>query len=61
MKESFKFWNKNNLELVRLKRKALIVQAPLSGSTSTVTLEQNNSKDTGIFNTEPAAEWRLTI
>ena len=56
MKESFKFWNKNNLELVRLKRKALIVQASLSGSTPTVTLEQNNSKDTGIFNAAPDGE-----
>ena len=56
MKESFKFWNKINLELVRLKRKALIVQAPLSGSTPTVTLEQNNSKDTGIFNAAPDGE-----
>ena len=56
MKESFKFWNKNNLEFVRLKRKALIVQASLSGSTTTVTLERNNSKDTGIFNTAPGAE-----
>ena len=61
MKESFKFWNNNNLEFVRLKRKALIVQATLSGSTPKVTLEQNNSKDTGIFNTAPAAERRFTI
>ena len=61
MKESFKFWNKNNLEFVRLKRKALIAQDPLSGSTPTVTLEQNNSKDTGIINTAPVAERGFTI
>ena len=61
MKESFKFWNKNNLEFVRLKRKALIVQAPLSGSTPTVSLEQNNSKDTGNSNKAPVTEKRFTI
>ena len=61
MKEFFKFWNKNNLEFVRLKRKALIVQAPLSGSTPTVSLEKNNSKDTGNSNKAPVTKKRFTI